>query len=194
MTISQQRRLWIIVAGLVLVTLVVCYRLVSFQIIRDEELAELGRRFQNWDVIARPDRGIIFDRNHAVLAGNGNDYQVGISPSLVTDGERIATGLVSILQMPRSEIMDKIDSEYPFELLAGRVSPETAEAIRSLPYSDEIQLDPQPRRIYPQGELMCYVLGYTDFNGLGGAGIEGYYQIELAGQEAFASVHISPLV
>ena len=194
MTISQQRRLWIIVAGLALVTLVVCYRLVSFQIIRDEELADLGRKFQNWDVIARPDRGIIFDRNHAVLAGNGNDYQVGISPSLVTNDEQIATGLVSILQMPRSEIMNKLDSEYPFELLAGRISPETAEAIRSLPYADEIQLDPQPRRTYPQGDLMCYVLGYTDFNGLGGAGIEGYYQIELAGQEAFASVHISPLV
>jgi cell division protein FtsI/penicillin-binding protein 2 len=87
MTISQQRRLWIIVAGLVLVTLVVCFRLVSFQIIRDEELADLGRRFQNWKVIARPNRGLILDRNHAVLAGNGNDYQVGISPSLVTNDE-----------------------------------------------------------------------------------------------------------
>ncbi len=194
MTISQQRRLWIIVAGLILITLVVCYRLVSFQIVREEELADLGRRFQNWEIIARPDRGTIFDRNMAVLAGNGNDYQVGVSPSLVIDAEQIANGLVSILQIPRSEILEKLDSDYPFELLAGRISPEAADAIRVLPFADEIQLDPQPRRIYPQGELMCHILGYTDFNGLGGAGVEGYYQIELAGQEAFASVHISPLL
>ena len=165
MTVSQQRRLWIIVAGLFVVTLIVCYRLISFQILRDEELAELGRSIQNWEVIARPARGIIYDRNHAVLAGNGSDYQVGVSPALVIDSDAIASALTSILGIPRSELINKLESDYPFELLASRISPETADAIRLLPFGDEIQLDPLPRRIYPQGDLMCYILGYTDFNG-----------------------------
>jgi len=40
---------------------------------------------------------------------------------------------------------------------------------------------------------MCHVLGYVDFNGNGGGGIEGYYQTELAGEAASGVVNISPL-
>jgi cell division protein FtsI/penicillin-binding protein 2 len=76
--------------------------------------------------------------------------------------------------------------------LAGRVSPEVAEAIRELPY-DGIQIDPLPRRVYPQGEMMCHTIGYADFSSSGGSGLEGYYQGELAGEAASATVNISPL-
>jgi cell division protein FtsI/penicillin-binding protein 2 len=40
---------------------------------------------------------------------------------------------------------------------------------------------------------MCHVLGYTDFDGIGGSGLEGYYQSELAGTAATATINISPL-
>ena len=40
---------------------------------------------------------------------------------------------------------------------------------------------------------MCHVLGYTDFDGNGGSGLEGYYQTELAGTAATATINISPL-
>jgi cell division protein FtsI/penicillin-binding protein 2 len=167
-------------------------RLVSFQVVQDEELAELGRSIQNRSIVARPDRGIIYDRNMAVLAGNGNDYQVGVSPSLITDAEEIATALAPILQEPRHELLLKLKSERPFELLAGRIPPDAAGAIRDLPYSG-LQIDPLPRRVYPQGQLLCHVLGYTDFDGNGGAGLEGYYNSQLAGKAASADINISPL-
>ncbi len=192
MTSSQQRRLWILVIGLALITLIVVMRLVSFQVVQDEELAELGRSIQNRSIVARPDRGIIYDRNMAVLAGNGNDYQVGASPSLITDAEEIATALSPILQEPRHELLLKLKSERPFELLAGRISPDAADAIRDLPYNG-LQIDPLPRRVYPQGQLLCHILGYTDFDGNGGAGLEGYYNSQLAGKAASANINISPL-
>ncbi len=193
MNVSQQRRLWVIIIGLALLTIIVIFRLVSFQILRDDELAELGRSIHNQDYIARPDRGLIYDRNMAVLAGNGDDYQVGVSPSLITDAEEMATSLAPILQQPRRDLLHKLTSDYPYELLAGRISPEAAEAIRSLPFEEDIQLDPLPRRIYPQDKLMCHILGYVDFDGVGGSGLEGYYQTELAGEAASAVINISPL-
>jgi cell division protein FtsI/penicillin-binding protein 2 len=130
--------------------IVIVYRLVSFQILRDEELAEIGRNVHFQNIVARPDRGIIYDRNMAVLAGNGNDYQVGVSPSLITNAQEMATSLAPILQEQRRDLLHKLTSDYPFELLAGRISPDAAEAIRSLPYQDDIQLDPLPRRITPK--------------------------------------------
>jgi cell division protein FtsI/penicillin-binding protein 2 len=193
MTVSQQRRLWFVAIGLTLILVVIVYRLVSFQILREEELAELGRSIHYQNIEARPARGTIYDRNMAVLAGNGNDYQVGVSPSLIIDAEEMATSLAPILQEQRRGLLYKLTSDYPYELLAGRISPDAAKAIRALPYEDDIQLDPLPRRIYPQGESMCHVLGYVDFDGVGGAGLEGYYQTELAGEAASAVVSISPL-
>ncbi|MFZ0545396.1 MAG: penicillin-binding protein 2 [Candidatus Promineifilaceae bacterium] len=192
MTNSQKRRLWFMLGGMALVTVVIIYRLASFQVLQEEELAAIGRSIHNRQVTAQPDRGVIYDRNMAVLAGNSSDYQIGVSPALVTEPELLATALSPILLEPRHEILQTLESENPFELLAGRVSPDVAEAIRQLPY-DGVQIDPLPRRVYPQGSLLCHELGYTDFGGVGGSGLEGYYQSELAGEAASATINISPL-
>lgn len=188
---SQQRRLFMVVLGLVVATIIIVGRLVLFQVVEAATWAE--KATDEVRVIARPDRGIIFDRNGAVLAANTADYQVGVSPRLVTDAEQMATDLASILQKPRYEILGALESDEPFVLLAGRVSEAVADLIRTLAYADEIQLDPLPRRFYPQGQLLCHVLGYVDFEGSGGAGVEGYYQRELAGEAATAVINISPL-
>lgn len=190
MNSSQTRRLWLIVTGLILATFIIIGRLVVFQVVRADELASLG--VEQVLVVDQPERGVIYDRNQAVVAVNGADYQVSAAPNLVDDAQELATDLAPILDEPRYEILAALTSNRPYELLAGRVSGEVADAIRALPYSG-IQLDPLPRRVYPQHSLMCHILGYVDFDGNGGAGIEGYYQNELAGEAASATINISPL-
>lgn len=188
---SQQRRLYVVIVGLTMATIIIVGRLVLFQALQSALWAE--KASDEVRVIAQPDRGMIYDRNGAVLAANTADYQVGVSPRLITDPERVATDLAAILQIPRFEILGAIESDEPFVLLQGRVSEQVADTIRNLEYADEIQLDPLPRRFYPQGSLLCHVLGYVDFEGSGGAGVEGYYQRELAGEAATAVINISPL-
>ncbi len=195
MSTNQTRRLWIIAVALIAATSIVTGRLIVFQVLQGDEWAVRGRDSTILEVIARPERGVIYDRNGAVLAANGADYQVGASPALISDAdkEEMATALAVILEESRIEILEKLESNQRFVMLStGRVPSETAEAIRALGY-DELQIDPLPRRIYPQGELMCHTLGYTDFDGIGGAGLEGYYQLLLAGEAASAQVNISPL-
>jgi cell division protein FtsI (penicillin-binding protein 3) len=187
---SQKRRMWIVASGLAFFTLIILGRLISFQIVQADEWAR--RAGDTMLVIDRPDRGTIYDRNGAVLAANMADYQISVSPRMVTQREELATALAPILQIPRYQILDALESRRPYVLLSGRVSAGVAEAVRQLPYSG-IQIDPLPRRFYPQGELMCHTLGYVDFDGNGGAGVEGYYQRELAGEAASATVNISPL-
>ena len=193
MNSSQQRRLWIVVIGLAFVSVIVVGRLVAFQVFQGDYWRGLGEDVQNIDVIARPERGIIYDRNGAVLAGNGADYQVSVSPQLITDeqAEEMATALAPILQESRMDLLARLGSQQPFVLLAGRISAEAADAVRKRDFPG-LQIDPLPRRIYPQGELMCHVLGYVDFSGNGGAGVEGYYQTELAGQAASDTRSINP--
>ncbi|MCB8988218.1 MAG: penicillin-binding protein 2 [Ardenticatenaceae bacterium] len=188
---SQLRRMWIVIIGLVFATFIIIGRLVAFQIIQGEEWA--AKTADEMVVVARPDRGVIYDRNGAVLAANGADYQIGVSPNLVIDPEEMANQLAVILEEPRRQILSDLEADTPFVMLAGRVSSDVAQSVRDL--NDEyggLQIDPLPRRFYPQGELMCHTLGYVDFDGNGGAGVEGYYQSELAGEAASATINISP--
>jgi len=187
---SQLRRLWVVIIGLGFAAVIIVGRLIAFQIVQGPQWAE--RTGDEVLVTANPDRGTIYDRHGTILAANGSDYQVSVSPNMVTEPEQLATALTSILQIPRLNIVDALESTRPYEIVEGRTSPQVAALIRGLPY-DGLHLDPLPRRFYPQGELLCHVLGYVDFNGDGGSGVEGYYQQELAGEADSAVVNISPL-
>lgn len=187
---SQKRRLTLVVAGMVLVTLIILGRLVEFQVIQGPEWA--AQASNELLVIAKPSRGTIYDRHGAILAANTADYQISVSPPLVTEPEEAATALASILDTPRYDILSILNSDNSFALLSGRVSPTVAESVRELDY-DGLQIDPLPRRFYPQGKLLCHILGYVDFNGYGGGGVEGYYQADLAGKAASKTINISPL-
>ncbi|MCB0035738.1 MAG: hypothetical protein KDE51_17020, partial [Anaerolineales bacterium] len=147
MNSSQQNRLWIVVGGLSLAAMIIIGRLMVFQIVESSQWAERGESAHTLEVIAKPDRGIIYDRNGAVLAANGADYQIGASPSLIINPEEVATALAPILDESRYDILAKLESNFPFVTLSGRVTPEVAEAIRNMDY-DGIQIDPLPRRIY----------------------------------------------
>lgn len=190
MNSSQKRRLWIVVVGLMIATFVVIGRLVLFQIVEGPELAQHG--YHEYVVVEQPERGVIYDRHGVVLAANTADYQIGINPNAVTEPEELATALAPILQEQRYQLLARLQSPRPYVLLEGRVDPQMAETLRALPY-DGLQIEPMPRRFYPQGQLMCHILGYVDFEGTGGSGLEGYYQRELAGEAASGVVNLSPL-
>lgn len=182
--------MWIVVVGLIFATLIILWRLVAFQVVQGPEWAE--RAGDEVLVVAKPERGTIYDRNGAVLAANTADYQIGVSPRLVTEPEELATALAPILQQSRYEILGVLQSDQSFAMLSGRVSTEVADLVRALPY-EGLQIDPLPRRFYPQDDMLCHTLGYVDFDGNGGSGLEGYYQRELAGEAASAVINISPL-
>ncbi len=191
MTNSQIRRLWVVLIGLMFAAVIIVGRLFAFQILQGQEWAQ--RAGNEFYVVAQPNRGNIYDRNGAVLAANGADYQVSVSPNMVLEPLELSMSLASILQRPQYEVLAALQANTPYMMLAGRVSPEMADLILALPY-EGVQVDPLPRRFYPQGALMCHELGYVDFEGNGGSGLEGYYQTELAGEAASARVNISPLM
>ncbi len=192
MSSSQLRRMWLVAIGMLFGTLIVVGRLFAFQVVQGEEWSQKASDFS--PVTDQPERGVIYDSNGAVMAVNKLDYLVGASPNLVLYPEETASELASILERPSFELMAAFQSEAPFVLLDGRVSSDVADRIREMEYNAGLQLDPLPVRYYPQDKLMCHVLGYVSLEGVGGNGVEGYYQQELAGEAASADVPNSPLL
>lgn len=186
---SYQRRVWVVVAGLAFATLVVIARLFQFQILEARQLSANGDELRNYSATRLPVRGAILDRNGIMLAAPGNDFEVDASPALLIREQMddIATSLAPVLEKSRYQILDTIETAkaeaLPWVTLARRVSPELADRIEALPYAG-LYLEPVPRRLYPQGNLLSHALGYVNFEGEGLSGLERYYQDLLGGRAA----------
>lgn len=182
--------MWVVIIAISFGSLIIVGRLFAFQVFQSTLWAD--RILDKEVVVDRPNRGAIYDRNGAVLAANTADYQINVAPNHVINPDEIATRLSPVLELSRYDILSALQADTTNVVLAGRVTAEVADYIRELDY-DGIQIDALPRRFYPQGDLLCHSLGYVDFTGRGGAGLEGFYQRDLEGQAATAQVNISPL-
>ncbi|MFQ5435675.1 MAG: peptidoglycan D,D-transpeptidase FtsI family protein, partial [Anaerolineae bacterium] len=196
-----QKRIWVIIAGLIFATVIIVGRLFVFMVLDGPNWREKAINYTR--VVDKPERGIIYDRNGAILTANTQDYRVGVSPAFVTKPDSLATSLTTILQIPKLQVLNMVDpptsdeegNENPpptYVLISRRVNSETAEMLRGLE-DQGVQLEPIPRRFYPQDELLCHTLGYLDLNEEGKFGLEAYYQQEMAGQEDSEIIDISPL-
>jgi cell division protein FtsI/penicillin-binding protein 2 len=188
---SQNQRLLLVAVVMGLFTLVIIGRLVQFQVVEREETAAHGT--SEFRKIEWPDRGVIYDRNGSVLAANGADFQIGASPNMVLKPKELATELAPILEEPSYQLLAKLQTKRPYVLISGRVSPEIADTVRQLPDNDGLQIEPLPRRFYPQNSLLSKTIGYVDFEGHGKSGLEAFYDRELAGEAASQKYFISPL-
>lgn len=199
---NQLGRVWVIVAALGAATLLVSGRLAWLQLIQADNMATEAQSLLTLEERVQPDRGYIYDRNGSVLAAPGNDFQLGADLPFLRfpDGNRwlydeegeprqhvsdaIALDLAPILQVPYEDLLASLSAEAVYTHLNSRISAETVEQIRALEYQG-LAFTPIPRRLYPQGDLMCHILGYVDYDGHGLAGVEAWWDADLAGEAAW---------
>lgn len=192
---SLHRRLTLLSVVLLAISGVLIVRLLSFQFRMNPDTKEVlesnaeNRYSQTVEVM--PDRGQIYDRNGNLLAVNSFNYRIGISPNQVLDVAQTARDLAPLVGLPEDDIYRRLQPDingiYPrYVLLSSLVDFHTGQKIADLEI-DGILIEPLPTRIYPQGALTAQVVGFfrgSDDSkyGRGYWGVEGYYQLLLAGQ------------
>jgi cell division protein FtsI/penicillin-binding protein 2 len=190
---SQQqhlrRRLPVVITVLVFAGFALLIRLIWFQSPQDPRVVgylETIRDANYRRELRLPgERGNIYDRGGQPLAVNSLEYEIGISPSLISDARETALDLAGILNIDHLDIYDRIaESDETWVLLARPVSAEVGQQVDDLGILGVV-VNPIPRRYYPQGTLAAQVIGFVaeDANGLRGYyGVEGYYEDQLAGR------------
>lgn len=193
------RRLPLITAGLVLFSIFLLLAIVRLQQLSPAVRQELEIRSQNntHSIKRLPaERGVIYDRSGIPLAFNVLQYEVGVSPNLVTEPEKIAQELGVILNLDEYEIYNRITQDEPWVLIARPISADLGQKIIDL-NEISIVINPLSRRAYPQGTLAAPVIGSTiesnDNNTRGIIGVESSYNAELAGRATDQTVSTIPL-
>lgn len=181
-----RRRLPLVIVMLVVMTLLLLGRLVSFQFQLAPEvvtyLESLANSGYSQTLRLAAARGRIYDRDGMALAVNTLEYRVGISPNLVSDPRETATQLAALLNQSELELFEQVNSNVPWVLLAPRVSAEVGQQIAQLDLPG-VRIEPVARRSYPQGTLAAHLVGFVGGDLQGYYGIEGFYQDRLAGRE-----------
>jgi len=179
-SISSKKRL-IVMFLLVSITLfALVVRLGWIQIVRGEKYKELAIRYQTRDIPIPAKRGIIYDRNGKELAVSASTNTVWVHPSEVEEPEKTASILAGILELEEEMVLRKVKSRQSIAAIALYVDDERAKAIRTENLKG-ISVSEGNKRFYPYGNFAAYVLGHTNVDNQGIAGIELEYDKYLSG-------------
>ena len=118
-------------------------------------------------------RGDIVDRNGEVLARTIDAWSIGIHANkLLNDPEDLAPKLAVLMpERTEAEYLAILQSGARFTYLRRRAMPDLVAAVNALG-EPGMAYAREPERLYPQTTLAVHVLGYTDFDGHGVAGME----------------------
>jgi cell division protein FtsI (penicillin-binding protein 3) len=120
-----------------------------------------------------PERGDILDRDGQPLARTIDAWTVAVHPTkVIGDKLELARKLAQLMpERTTEQYFAMLRSGKSFFYLRRRASPELVEAVNAIG-EPGLALDREADRLYPQTSLAAHVLGFTNIDGRGGAGVE----------------------
>jgi cell division protein FtsI (penicillin-binding protein 3) len=130
-----------------------------------------------------PRRADIFDRNGVLLATSLPTPSLYGDPREILDPVDAANKLLKVFpDLDRADLIDRLTRKGHFIWIRRNLTPNEQFAVNrlGLPGLDFLT---EARRVYPQGRVAAHVLGFTDVDGRGLAGVEHAFEATLRGGE-----------
>jgi cell division protein FtsI (penicillin-binding protein 3) len=128
-----------------------------------------------------PERGDIVDRDGQPLARTIDAWTIAVHPTKII-GDKLALARQLAQLMPEhseAQYFALLRSDKPFFYLRRRAAPALVEAVNAIG-EPGLAIEREPDRLYPQTTLAAHVIGYTDIDGHGVAGMERAFDSRLA--------------
>jgi cell division protein FtsI (penicillin-binding protein 3) len=117
-------------------------------------------------------RADIVDRNGVVLATSLPTASLYANPHQVLDADDAAVRLVGVLkELSQAEVASKLSANKSFVWIDRNLTPREQYQVNRLGIPG-LHFQTEERRVYPQGALTAHVVGFTDIDNRGLAGIE----------------------
>lgn len=172
----------------ILIFSVFSFRLIYLQMIKHDQYAGLAAEKH---VIKQPifaERGTILDANSEVLAHNVPVDTVVADATRLTDVDSTVDLISKELQLPRGEVSEKLHTDRRYIVLKREVAKSNADSLRQQLHAKNLRgiyFEQDATRIYPNGTMLCHVIGFTDFEHKGIQGVEGSLDEYLHGQDGY---------
>jgi cell division protein FtsI (penicillin-binding protein 3) len=172
-------RLLVTGAVIMMAFVAISVRLVDLMVLggaREPGIAQA--RFSPQAPVVRAD---IVDRNGILVATSLPTASLYADPAMVLDADDAANQLLSVIpDLDRVGLVAKLKSKRRFIWLRRNLTPDQHHEVNRLGIPG-LAFQNEERRVYPHGSLLSHVVGLTDRDGNGIAGVERYFDGVLDG-------------
>ena len=181
MTVSHAR-LRVLFAFFAIASLLLAGKLAYWQTAMRAELLTAALGQVRSDEVVAATRGVIRDRNGAILATTVALRSLYAIPSRIPDGEKpaVAQKLGVLLGRDPASIRARLESGLEWTFIHRRLPEATAEAIAALRIPG-LGFETEPKRMYPNETIAAHLLGFVNDDGVGQYGVEAAYDEFLRG-------------
>lgn len=176
LVISQNRITFCMIA-ISFVFAILIFRVFELSLSTKEDI-KISRSKANQDFYL--ERATIVDRNDNILAVNISTASVYANPKKIVDLKSTSEKICYYLSIEDcSSIVHKLKDDKTFIWIKRHLTPSEQQELQDQGIPG-IYFIKDEKRVYPHGNLFSHVLGYVDIDGNGLAGIEKYFDKDLA--------------
>ena len=170
-------------------------RLIYLQVIKHDEYAALAAEKHVYKHVIYAERGTILDANNDVLAHNVPVENVVSDATHVNDRDAVVALVSAGLGLSSKQLAEKLNSERRYIVIKREVSESVAGALREKLRARNLRgiyFEHDATRMYPNGSMLCHVIGFTDFEHHGIQGVEASMDEYLHGQDGYRYIERNP--
>src|SRR5213083_2205066 len=164
------------------------FRLIYLQAIKHDEYAGLAAEKHVYKQIIHGERGTILDANNEVLAHNIPVQTVVADATHLNNRQAIVDLVSAELKLPPPQVAEKLGSDRRYIVIKREVPEAQVAALREKLRASNLRgiyFEHDATRIYPNGSMLCHVIGFTDFDHRGIQGVEASMEEYLHGQDGY---------
>jgi len=188
MNVNGRTRCLLVCAAFIGLFSIFSFRLIYLQAIKHDEYAGLAAEKHVYKQIIHAERGTILDANSEVLAHNIPVQTVVADATHLNNREAIVDLLSEGLRLPAAQVAEKLSSERRYIIIKREVPEAQAGALREKLRAANLRgiyFEHDATRVYPNGSMLCHIIGFTDFDHRGIQGVEASMEEYLHGQDGF---------
>jgi cell division protein FtsI (penicillin-binding protein 3) len=172
---------------------VILFRLIDLMVLDHEKLSKKAAQQHMREKTLKPQRGVMWDRRMREMAANVEVKSLYAVPSQISDTRRLSRKLAPFIKTSSKKINTKLlrKKDKDFVWLARKVDVKGALKISKLREEmgyTGLGFVEESQRYYPKGHTGSHIIGFTDVDNKGIAGLELMYDKYLKGEVSRVSV------
>jgi len=170
---TAKNRLVFLIFCMMAAYMVVCFRLIDLTLMRDpSQIVKVAVRKTDSTVPFDGMRADIVDRNGDLMASTLRMSSVYADTSIVEEPQKLALKIIEVLPgMDFNELANLLKSGRKFVWIKRNITPKQKYALNAIG-DPALGFKEENHRVYPNNNLTAHIVGYTDVDGNGIAGIE----------------------
>ena len=189
---SKFRKIKLLICSLLLIMsfTIISYRTISLASINNNKISNTAYHGIENNSIQKSLRGNIYDRNKKILATSISTLKLNINPQEILNKNQTIAKLIKIFpRLKEEDLFKKLNTNKKHINLLREISPiEYATLLNA--GIEGLKIENKNKRIYPNNTLASHILGATDIDGKGIAGVEKKFDSQLqSGNDVTLSIH-----